>query len=613
MATLIPALGSCSSRMESGERRLAERLEAKLDDDYLLWYNVPVGDLQSYPDFIVLHPSRGILILEVKDWKLGSTILGGDKDQWQILDKATGEPKSVTSPIEQAHHHALSVINRLGRDPQLQQKEGKYTGGLCLPWTYGAVFPNITRKALNESGFGNLMQASRVICQDEMTESVNAEDFQSRLWGMFPYGVRGSISLPQIDRIRWILFPEVRVPVLGQAQSNLFDAQEELPDLMRVMDVQQEQLARSLGDGHRVIHGVAGSGKTMILAYRAEYLAKISHKPILILCFSRPLADKLALLMQQKGLAEKVHVRSFHVWCTAQLRAFGQAIPAQDTTLDAMFEAQVDAVIRAVDRGQIPGGQYAAVLIDEGHDFLPHWPKLIVQMVDPETNSLLLLYDHAQAIFQKQKIVGFSFKQVGIAAQGRTTILKINYRNIRQILATAHLVARELLSPQAADEDGVPLIRPVGVGRDGDETMVIRLPSRLQEWQRVCAQLIAAHKEGFAWSDMAVICHYKDRCEDAQTQLERKNIPCELLGGKSGLDRVRVLTMHSSKGLEFPVVALPNMELMPSSSIRERDEAQLFYVAATRATHKLIITSSGDSKFMQYLSPQSINTTGEPA
>ena len=34
------------------------------------------------------------------------------------------------------------------------------------------------------------------------------------------------------------------------------------------------ELARSLGDGHRVIHGVAGSGKTMILGYRAEYLAK---------------------------------------------------------------------------------------------------------------------------------------------------------------------------------------------------------------------------------------------------------------------------------------------------------------------------------------------------
>lgn len=32
MATLLPAIGACVSRMTPGERRLAERLEHKLDD-----------------------------------------------------------------------------------------------------------------------------------------------------------------------------------------------------------------------------------------------------------------------------------------------------------------------------------------------------------------------------------------------------------------------------------------------------------------------------------------------------------------------------------------------------------------------------------------------------
>ena len=40
MATLIPAYSTC--RFDStGERRLAERLEQKLDNDYLLWCGVP--------------------------------------------------------------------------------------------------------------------------------------------------------------------------------------------------------------------------------------------------------------------------------------------------------------------------------------------------------------------------------------------------------------------------------------------------------------------------------------------------------------------------------------------------------------------------------------------
>ena len=66
MATVIPALGSCAARMTSGERRLAERLEQKLEDDYLLWYDVPIGPKQTHPDFVVLHPRRGALILETK-------------------------------------------------------------------------------------------------------------------------------------------------------------------------------------------------------------------------------------------------------------------------------------------------------------------------------------------------------------------------------------------------------------------------------------------------------------------------------------------------------------------------------------------------------------------
>lgn len=63
MAVLIPAMGACAGRMTPGERRLADRLEQKLDDDYLLWYDVPVGPKQTHPDFVVIHPRRGILIL----------------------------------------------------------------------------------------------------------------------------------------------------------------------------------------------------------------------------------------------------------------------------------------------------------------------------------------------------------------------------------------------------------------------------------------------------------------------------------------------------------------------------------------------------------------------
>ena len=604
MAILIPAIGSCVSRMTSGERRLAERLEQKLDEDYLLWYDVPVGPRHLHPDFVVMHPRRGLLILEVKDWS-PRTIQQADKQSWQVF--MDGRLKTLPNPAEQARQYAHAVVDALKRDPQLVHAEGKYQGGLRFPWSYGVVFPNMTRKQFTEGQLDQVIEPHQVVCSDEMYESVDAEDLQSRLWGMFPYMMGGVMSLPQLERVRWILFPEVRV----QTQGALFDdsdAEAELPSIMRVMDLQQEQLARSLGDGHRVIHGVAGSGKTMILGYRAEYLAKANtpaSKPILILCYNEPLAVKLASVMEAKGLSASVHARHFHKWCRDQLVAFGQTLPAHHLPVGEKMEEMVLRVIHGVDRKHIPSGQYQAVLIDEGHDFAAEWLKLVTQMVDPTTNSLLVLYDDAQSIYERSRKKNFSFKSAGIQAQGRTTILKINYRNTRQILQTASLIAADLLTADDKDDDGIPLLKPISCGRDGEAPLIIRLPSLRDEASKIAELLNAAHQEGHAWGDMAVICRRYDEMDECAHALNRSMLPHQVRKGSGsfnpGADTIKVLTMHASKGLEFAVVALMGVGQMPAAGEDEREEARLFYVGATRATHRLVITVSGSAQFGQNL------------
>jgi hypothetical protein len=583
--------------MTQGERRLAERLEQKLDDDYLVWYDVPVGPKQAHPDFVVLHPRRGLLILEVKDWRL-DTIRQANKQTWEIVPG--GERKNVPNPVEQARHYAHQVVDALSRDKQLVADDGRNRGSLAFPWSYGVVFTHITRRQFESACLNQAIEGHRVVCADEMTESTDAEDFQSYLWGMFPTLMRGVLTLPQIDRIRWTLFPEVRV----STQIGLFSGTEReddgVPDIIRVMDLQQEQLARSLGQGHRVIHGVAGSGKTMILGYRAEQLAQsaTAEKPILILCFNEPLAVKLASIMAAKGLGNRVVVSHFHKWCRRQLVAYGQPLPEQGP---AMFDQMADNVIRGVERRQIPSGQYQAVLIDEGHDFRPEWLKLVTQMVDPNTNSLLLLYDDAQSIYERKSTRQFSFKSVGIQAQGRTTILKINYRNTRQVLQTANMIAADLLKAEDRDEDGVPLLQPISCGRDGHAPVVIRLPSLRDEARKVAELLSAAHEQGFAWGDMAIICrrhHVMDECSAA---LRQRGLPHQVRKRSGDFDPAKdcitILTMHASKGLEFPVVALPGIGHMPGADDDEVEEARLFYVAATRATQSLYITVSGAGTF----------------
>ncbi len=604
MATLIPALGSCVSRMTPGERRTAERLEQKLDADYLLWYDVPVGPRHQHPDFVVMHPRRGILILEVKDFRL-SSLIRADKQTWDIHGDLG--PKTIPNPLEQARAYAHQVVNALERDPQLVQPGGRHQGKLAFPWSYGVVLPNITRAQFDKAELGQAIEPHRVVCQDEMLESVEPEALQSRLWDMFPFMMGGVMSLPQMDRVRWILFPEVRVA----AQDALFDDTDDtapLPSIMRVMDLQQEQLARSLGDGHRVIHGVAGSGKTMLLGYRAEHLAKAVHatdaaarKPILILCYNEPLARQLARVMAAKGIADRVHAVHFHKWCRDQLIAYGQTLPPAHLPVGEKMADMVQRVITGVDRRQIPSGQYRAVLIDEGHDFAPEWLRLVVQMVDPDTNSLLVLYDDAQSIYERTQKKNFSFKSVGIQAQGRTTILKINYRNTRQILQTASLVAADLLTAEDKDDDGVPLLKPVSCGRDGEAPLVVRLPTLREEAQAVATLLADAHRQGHAWADMAILCRHWSEMDLCASILAQRGLPHQVRK-KAGQfdpahDSIKVMTLHVSKGLEFPVVALVGAGQMPAPGEDEREEARLFYVGATRATQRLVIGASGGGKF----------------
>ena len=592
MATLIPSLSACTARMTSGERRFGSRLEDKLEDDYLCWYDVSIGARNQHPDFIVFHPARGLLVLEVKDWRLG-TLVSIDKQHAVIVTDAG--TKQVMNPLEQARQYLYAVTNKLEGDPMLIWPSGSLKGKFFFPYGCGVVLSNITRKQFDDGALGEILPGHLVICQDEMTESVDDEAFQARLWQMFPIKFKMKLSLPQIDRVRWHMFPEVRIGV----QAHLFEEHgqisTEIPDLIRVMDLQQEQLARSLGEGHRVIHGVAGSGKTLILGYRAEHLARLSQRPIAILCYNKTLAAKLAAMIEQKGLGDKIVAINFHAWCMRQLDTYHVQKPAKTADLDAFFEACIDSVIRGVDSDLIPRGQYDAVLIDEGHDFKPAWFKLIVQMVNPETRSLLVLYDDAQSIYHTEKKLKFSFSSVGVQASGRTTILKLNYRNTAEILAVARAFAAELLTAHNTEDDEAPTVQPMSTGRHGPKPILVQLPSLQKEAEFLADKLAAASKTGTPWGDMALIYRRYGVGKVLAQALQHRDIPFQWQQAKGAAysplhDSVKLITMHSSKGLEFSLVGIPGLGAEFKEEDIVEDEARLLYVAMTRATHELVMT-----------------------
>ena len=463
-----------------------------------------------------------------------------------------------------------------------------------------------------------MLPPHRLICRDEMTATADPEAFQARLWGMFEYAFGEKLTLPQIDRIRWQLFPEIRI---NAPQQNLFgggDQDEDpvgeetnegkelvIPDIVRVMDLQQEQLAKSMGDGHRVIHGVAGSGKTLILGYRCLHLAQAVTKPILVLCFNITLAARLRSFIAEKGIEEKVQVHHFHEWCGLQRKTYNVDLIQGAAPY---WEREVETVIQAVDKDQIPRAQYSAVMIDEGHDFEQEWLKLVVQMIDPDTNSLQLLYDDAQSIYKKRSLK-FPLSSAGIEARGRTTILRLNYRNTREILSFAYDFAKDFLQAQDADEDHIPLIAPEVAGTSGPLPQVRRFDHFNEEAAYIARCISQWSSQGKPLNSMAVVYGHNWQAGVIHKAIKAKGIGCSWLKGKTdkttydaSSESVTLLTRQSSKGLEFDTVVLAGLGGLKHDEEHLEHQVRLLYVGMTRARRQLLLTGSGKNWFVERLS-----------
>ncbi|HEU0201489.1 MAG TPA: hypothetical protein VFR86_13775 [Burkholderiaceae bacterium] len=74
--------------------------------------------------------------------------------------------------------------------------------------------------------------------------------------------------------------------------------------------------------------------------------------------------------MQDRGVEDRVQVSTFHSWCWRMLRTYDIPAPSERDIPD--YDERLAAGVQAaVERRQIPGGHYDAVLIDEAHDFEP--------------------------------------------------------------------------------------------------------------------------------------------------------------------------------------------------------------------------------------------------
>jgi len=627
-----------------GERRVFAQLKRCLSDDYWVWHNTPIGPRALQPDFVILSPRQGVLVLEVKGWK-PFTLVEANRDA-VVLNTPTGRTTQA-NPLRQARDYCMALANLMQQDPALIHHAGPFAGNLLFPYGWGVAFSHMRSAEVAGSEFFDLFPFERALLRDDLDEALAPEAFQARLWGMFTVSYPHTLSEPQRDRIRWHLFPEIRMP---SAQAGLALLDEAMPgsgpatpfaphapDLLQVMDLQQEQLARSLGEGHRVIHGAAGSGKTMILIFRAHQLAAAARpeQPVLVLCYNRLLADRIRALLHERGVEEPcVLVRTLHAWSIETARQHSLPVPTLGLVTSEDYDRVVAAVAQELHTEHIPNGRYTTVLVDEAHDFEDDWLRMLPRLVNPSSKSLLVLYDDAQSIYQKQRR-NFNFASVGIQARGRSTVLGINYRNTAEVWALSRHCAQRLLSQQSElDMGALPPpalmaaeeppaynagVRPASAGRRGPLPVLIAARHRDEEALLLAERMVAAANAGRAWSDMLVLCRAKYLMAPIEQALRAAQVPFQSMNAEHfrrfdwERPSVKLMTMHSAKGLKFPLVFVAGLQALPTGHESFDEAVRLLYVAMTRATHELVLSAAGRSAVVEQVRHSLLEVTAKDA
>jgi hypothetical protein len=606
MAIMIP--DSCPSKATVGEKRVFGLLRDTLPDNFTAWYEPVVAG--RHPDFTLVADDFGLLMLEVKGWYVGQ-IARADDNEVELHRTEGGETRVERHrhPARQVREYLFGLVDELAR-PEfaiLRHTDGEHAGRPCFPCGHGVVLTNITRAQLDQAGLSPLFPPERTLCRDELAalEGAGDRDVIRRLKRLF------AVSFPfdpltedQLRSLKGALHPEVIVRRRAATSASLPGSQPLLPGLVAldVLDAQQEQAARSIGSGHQVIFGIAGSGKSVLLKARARLIAtREPSKKVLLLCYNKVLAAVTTTEFGRDPALRRVEIRSFHSWAVRKTGLYRK----DDEPFDDFEARVVTAFLRGLDQFG-DGEKYDAILIDEAHDFEPDWLRCAVGMLrgGPE-GDLMIAVDGAQSLYGRPR--SFIWKIVGVQAQGRSRQISRNYRNTKVIIEFAWQVAQSLVKDVEETETHVRLL-PTRAARTGPAPVYRGCPTASRE-HALIARLIADFKaRGLAESDIAVLYarRERDRIDHLCRVLRESCDVCWVSnekdpnGGVGSLKRpgVRLMTVHAAKGLEFPAVVVSAVDQLPGPM--EPDEVRdsnLLYVALTRAIDHLAVTWVGHSAF----------------
>ena len=350
--------------------RLAYRALESLGDDYTVFHSYCwLGDgartaPQGEADFIVLHPQRGILAIEVKAGGIAY-----EDGAWQQTNRRTGETK-VIYPFQQAENSRQRILSELRRRmPQSFPLVGKAVWFTSVQIPKGKALPLESPREI-------ILDADDLAAPKARMEAIY--DYWHSLLGI-PERAQSPTAFRQVVQT---LQPVFRIV---ETLSSVSRAVEQ--STARLTNAQFALLEYLADQRTAAIHGAAGTGKSLLAAEKARMLAREGQK-VLYLCFNEFLLQRLRschwdahiTIHNERTLAEEL-MADRQLPITTVLREF-----------EAFFQHEFDDTL----------WEYPNIIVDEAQDFPSPLLEHLALLAELHDGAFYVFYDRGQTIIARR-------------------------------------------------------------------------------------------------------------------------------------------------------------------------------------------------------------------
>lgn len=354
---------------EDSEKRVADALR-RLPNDWVILHHVSwqskragrQGDGEA--DFVVLHPRKGMLVIEVKGG--GIDIEAG---RWYTTNRH-GSRYPIKNPYDQAvasKHALVGWLNEKGLGGRVRLGHAVIFPHMSeLPWVGPAGTAQIS---LSKSNLESIEMA--------LIECAKHWDLSADL------------SPGDVKKIVDFLAPTVSLKPSLSGQSAEAEA-----DILTFTNEQVEAFSGMRAHRGGLILGGAGTGKTTLALARALRLSQDGFRTLLV-CYNELLGSDL---FNRTQAAPNLTASTFHTLCLREARRAGISIPSEKSR-EWWENSAPDLLIEACSRNDTI---YDAIVVDEGQDFSPLWLDSLRCLTASEADAPFFVFaDPLQDIWKR--------------------------------------------------------------------------------------------------------------------------------------------------------------------------------------------------------------------